>query len=243
MAPEAAAGARVRARRTRIGSVGSRSLKNEVSVRTGVGACACGRGVAENQRRTDAAVAPGDVDIVVLSHLHFDHAGGATRRDDADHIVPTFPSARYFINRLEWEDATSRAAELSGAYVADDFRPPEEAGQLELTDGDVEITGGLSTQVIGGHTRGHQLIRFDSEGQTAVYLADLCPMKAHLRAQWCMAYDVDLLTSRRTKPEVLGRATDEGWLVLLDHDTETAAARLARDERREFAVVESFERL
>lgn len=188
-------------------------------------------------------VKPQDVDVVVLSHLHFDHAGGTTRRDGSDRIVPAFPKARYLVNRLEWQDATSGAPELRGMYLAEDFLPLEEAGQLELTDGDVEITAGLSTWLTGGHTRGHQMLVFRSEGQTAIYVADICPMTSHVRSHWCMSYDVDLLTTRRLKPQILGRAADEGWLVLWDHDSDMAASRLARDEKREFVVVKPMERL
>ncbi len=100
-------------------------------------------------------VAPGDIDTVVFSHLHWDHAGGATRRGPDRSLVPAFPNATHYVNRLEWQDAVSGSPDLGG-YVAEDFEPLEEAGQVVLIEGEVEIVPGLWTRPTGGHTRGHQ---------------------------------------------------------------------------------------
>ncbi len=183
-------------------------------------------------------VAPEEVDTVVLSHLHFDHAGGATRYDEHGELTPTFPKARYVVQQREWEDAMSCASELRGAYPMDNLAPLEEADQLDLIDGDTEILPGLRSRVTGGHTAGHQAFFFLSQKQVAIYLGDLCPMASHTPALWCMAYDTFPLTTRRQKPIVLGEAADQGWLVLWDHDPDMVACRLERDEKREFRVVE-----
>jgi len=188
-------------------------------------------------------VSPDDVDLVVLSHLHFDHAGGGTRRQAAgkgrnNRIVPTFPRARYVVQSGEWDDATSGAPELEGAYPPENFLPLAEAGQLERIDGDVEIVPGLRSMLTPGHTRRHQSLVFSSAGRTAIYLGDLCPMAAHVRRMWCIAYDIDLLETRRRKPQVLGQAADENWIVLWDHDPDRTANRLVRDAKKEFAVVD-----
>lgn len=182
------------------------------------------------------------VDLVVLTHLHFDHAGGATHLEENGRVVPTFPNARYVVQRAEWQDATGGAAELRGSYPPENFVPLEEAGQLTLIEGDVEIVPGLRSLVTPGHTRGHQSLLLESEGRTAIYVGDLCPMTAHVRSHWCMAYDTQLLETRRRKPEVLGRAADGDWLVLWDHDPDWAACRLRR-EKQEFAVVDPLARL
>ncbi len=184
-----------------------------------------------------------DIDTVVLSHLHFDHAGGATRQDDGGRLVLTFPRARHLVSRTEWEDATSGAAELRGAYPPEHFLPLEEAGQLTLFEDNAEILPGLRSLLTGGHTRGHHALIFESGPETAIYPGDLCPMAAHVRSHWHMAYDTYPLVTRRRKPEVLGRAADEHWWVLWDHDPDHAACRLKRDEKKQFVVVEARETL
>jgi glyoxylase-like metal-dependent hydrolase (beta-lactamase superfamily II) len=184
-------------------------------------------------------VTPDQIDLVVLSHLHFDHAGGGVRRDPQGRLVPTFPRARYLVQQHEWETALSNAPELEGAYPTENLLPLKDAGQLELIEGDVPIVPGLRTLVTGGHTAAHQALVLESAGQAAIYIGDLCPTSCHVRRFWCMAYDTHPLVTRRRKPEILGRAADEGWWVLLDHDPNIAACRLARDPKREFVVAET----
>lgn len=179
------------------------------------------------------------IDTVILSHLHFDHAGGATRRDVAGQLVPTFPRATYIAQRAEWEIATADLPELRGSYPLDNLLPLRDSGQLQLVDGDVEMLPGIRSIVTGGHTTGHMSIAIESEGETAVFLGDICPTWKHLRTLWCMAYDVDLLQTRRIKPRVLGEIADNNWLALSDHDNEHAAVYLAHDKRHDFVVTQS----
>ena len=183
-------------------------------------------------------VSPEEIDTVALSHLHFDHAGGGTRKDATGKIVTTFPNARYFAQRGEWQTALSGVPELRGAYPLEHLLPVEESGRLILLEGDGEIVPGLSGQVTGGHTEWHQALVFSSEGETAVYLGDLCPTAASVRTFWGMSYDTDPLETRRRKPLLLGQAADEGWLLMWDHDPKIAAGRIARDPDREFVVTD-----
>lgn len=190
-------------------------------------------------------VSPEEIDLVVFSHLHFDHAGGGTICEGSDdtgqqaRIVPAFPNASYVAQRREWEDATSGVPELRGSYPLENLLPLQEAGCLRLIDGDEEIVPGLTAMVTGGHTAGHQALLFRSGGKTAAYLGDLCPTTAHLPSLWCMAYDVYLLDTRRRKPAVLGQAADENWLVCWDHDPITPWSRIQRDPKREFQAVDA----
>ncbi|HEX3727518.1 MAG TPA: MBL fold metallo-hydrolase [Pirellulales bacterium] len=183
-------------------------------------------------------VSPDEIDAVVFTHLHWDHAGGATRYDESRRPLPTFRNATHYVNRLEWEDATSGASELAGSYAAENFAPLEVAGQVVLVDGEVEIAPGLWTRVTGGHTRGHQALIFEAGSKVALYPGDLIPVVTHLRRLWCASYDLYPLETRRRKPELLAQAADGGWWVLWDHDPTTAVSHIERHKTREFVATD-----
>jgi glyoxylase-like metal-dependent hydrolase (beta-lactamase superfamily II) len=183
-------------------------------------------------------LSPEDIDLVVFSHLHFDHVGGASRRDLHGRIVPAFPKAKYFVGRMEWEDAASGMLELQTAYSPEHLAPLEACGRLVLMDDGSEVVPGLRACLTGGHTRGHLSLRFESGGQTLVYLGDLCPTTNHLRRMWHTAYDTYPLDTRRRKPHLLGEAADRGWWIVWNHDPKVAVSRLQRHPKREFVVVE-----
>ncbi len=188
-------------------------------------------------------VGPEEIDTVVLSHLHFDHAGGATRYDGQRRLVPTFPRARHVVGRLEWETAVSGAPELDRAYPMENIGPLAEAGLVELVGPEETIVPGLRARLTGGHTRGHLAVVMESGGKTALCIGDVCPTIAHLRRSWCLAYDTYLLHTRRVKPRLLGEAADGGWLVVWPHDANVAAAEIVRHPKREFEIVAPRERL
>lgn len=174
-------------------------------------------------------VSPDDIDWVILTHLHFDHAGGCTYRDEGHRLQLTFPRARHFVQRNEWDDAVGDLPELVGSYFQDDFKPLADAGLLELVDGSAEIVPGVTTQLTGGHTRGHQLVMLRSGDESAVLPGDICPTTAHLETFWTMAYDQSLLDVRRVKPGILNDIVANNRIALFSHDPYTPAARLARD--------------
>jgi len=179
-------------------------------------------------------VKPDDITWLILTHLHFDHAGGATFRDANGQLRPTFPRARHIVQRAEWDDAVSNLPELAGAYYPDDFIPLQKADLVDLIDGDAEVAPGIHTQLTGGHTRGHQLVRIESAGDSAVCLADICPTIAHLRTFWTMAYDQYLLTVRRIKPAILNDIVDHRRVALFSHDPCITAALLSRHSENEW---------
>ena len=190
-----------------------------------------------------AGVRPDGIDLVLLTHLHFDHAGGATKLDEAGRLVPAFPNAEYVVQRAEWDLATADLPELRGSYPLENIAPLGDSGRLRLIEGDGKVFPGITAEVTGGHTPGHQAFVIESGGQTAVYLGDACPTTRHLRTLWCMGYDLDLLATRRAKRSLLGRIADRGWIALFDHDPNIPAARLARDDAREFVTAEAWSRM
>jgi glyoxylase-like metal-dependent hydrolase (beta-lactamase superfamily II) len=181
-------------------------------------------------------VEPNDIDWALLTHLHFDHAGGATRRDHAGSLQPTFPRARYIVQRAEWADATGELPELAGAYYLDDFVPLKNADLVDLVDGDVEIAPGVTTQLTGGHTRGHQIVRFESGGESAVLLGDMCPTSGHLPPFWTMSYDQYPLDVRRRKPALLDDIVSRNRVALFSHDPQVLAARLTEGPTGEYVA-------
>jgi glyoxylase-like metal-dependent hydrolase (beta-lactamase superfamily II) len=158
-----------------------------------------------------------DIDVVIISHLHFDHAGGATRVANGK-LVPTFSKAKYYAQRGEWEFAHNANARARASYRADDFEPLREHGKLELIDGDTEIVSGIWARLTGGHTSHHQVVTFESAGNKGVFFADIMPTKSHVSPPWVMGYDHYPLASCDIKSEYLAKACAENWLVVFDHE-------------------------
>ena len=170
-----------------------------------------------------------DVAVVVASHLHFDHAGGSTTRDVSGRIRPTFPAARYVMQRGEYEYATHTNERTAASYFPHNFVPLVEAGLVDFVEGDREILSGIRSVLTPGHTPFHQGILIESAGERAFYLADLAPTAAHLPLPWIMGYDVEPLVTLETKRRILARAADEDWLVVFEHDATTAWGKVKHD--------------
>ncbi len=172
-----------------------------------------------------------DIDLVLLTHLHFDHCGGNTQRDDKT-VHATFPKARYFVQRSCWEEATHPNERTTAAYHEDDFLPVFETKQMELLDGNVQLLPGVSVYVTHGHTRGHQVIKVGSEGKTVLFTGDLIPTENHLPIPYIAAFDLFPLESMEHKRELLRQAEEERWLIVFGHGHETKAGYLERREGR-----------
>jgi glyoxylase-like metal-dependent hydrolase (beta-lactamase superfamily II) len=174
-------------------------------------------------------ITPQDIDIVIDTHLHFDHAGGNTSLRDDGGIVPTFPKARYVVQRGEYDYATHTNERTAASYFGHNFVPVEQSGQFEFADGEKEIVAGIRVLPTPGHVPFHQSVLIQSSGETAFYIADLVPTSAHLPLPWIMGYDVEPLVTLETKRRVLKRALDEEWLVIFEHDASVPWGRVAHD--------------
>ena len=176
-------------------------------------------------------VGPEDVTDVVLTHLHFDHAGGAVSRGPDGALGLTFPEADVYVQRRHWAWAHESPRE-GASFLAENLGPLEASGRLVLLDGEDDVPWpNVALHVVDGHTRGQQLVRVTDGERSLFYAADLVPTAAHVPALWIMAYDVEPLVTLREKTALLGRAADEGWTVVFEHDPEVASARVERTER------------
>ncbi len=170
---------------------------------------------------------PSDVDLVVATHLHFDHAGGGTVRDPDGTIRPSFPNARYVVNRGEYAFARLDNERIRASYVPENFEPLAASGRLELVAGDTEVVPGIRLVHAPGHTPHHQSIRIDLGGDALLFLADLVPTTAHLHLPWIMGYDVEPMVTLESKRALLTRAAEEGLLLAFEHDPFVAWGRAA----------------
>ena len=173
---------------------------------------------------------PESVDKVILTHLHFDHAGGCTTFDESGRLLPTYPKAEYLVQQREWEDATDPDPRSKPGYPKDNFLPLKESGQLELIDGDIELVTGIHTLVTGGHTRGHQSILIEAgDGRRMIFWSDLIPTTAHIRTNYIMSYDLYPLETMVMKEKLLEKSLAEGWTSAWVHDPEIVLGRIEQD--------------
>jgi len=173
-----------------------------------------------------AGLTASDIDIVLATHLHFDHAGGFTRRDADGRLRPRFPRARYVVRRGEWEDAMHPHARNRSSYLADDFVPLKDAGVLELVDEDQTIMPGVRVQHTGGHTQHHQVVWIESNGQHAVYAADIMPTAMHLLDGWIAGFDLYPVQTLAAKQRLVRDIVDRGARLLFEHDPAIAVAHI-----------------
>jgi glyoxylase-like metal-dependent hydrolase (beta-lactamase superfamily II) len=174
----------------------------------------------------DAGLAPHDIDIVLASHLHFDHAGGFTARDEEGRVAPRFPRARYVVRKGEWDDATHPHERNRASYFAENYVPLQDAGVLDLVDGDVEVMPGVRVRRTGGHTMHHHIVTIESGGKTAVFLADLIPSVAHVPLAWIMAYDLYPMDTLAFKRDFLREALEREYLLFFEHEPNVEAGYL-----------------
>jgi len=182
-----------------------------------------------------AGVKPEAVDAVVFTHLHWDHTGGATRRDENGALHLTFPRAVHYVQQRDWDEALAPNERTRGGFRPEDLLPLREEGRLRLLEGDSYLNKNVSVIVTGGHTTAHQLVRIASRGEVAYVTGDILPARIYLPATYATAYDLFPLTTAEAKQALLRRAERRGALLFLSHDAEYPAGRVTRDERGHYA--------
>ena len=173
---------------------------------------------------------PADVDLVVSTHLHFDHGGGNTRIDEDGIITPAFPKARYVMQKGELAFAQSPNERVRASYMSKNFLPLVEAGRVDTVDGPTELVEGLSLLPTPGHTPFHQSVVLEGGGERAVFLADLCPTAAHLPLPWIMGYDLEPLVTLETKRALWEKIQKENWILIFQHDVTVPWGRMAVED-------------
>ena len=170
-----------------------------------------------------AGAAPESIDIVLATHLHFDHAGGFTERAADGAVRPRFPRAQYVVRRGEFEDAMNPDERTKGSYFFENYKPLADHNVLQLVDEDATIMPGVRVRRTGGHTMHHQVVLIESAGKTAVFAADMLPTAAHLPEVWIMGYDLFPLDTLNFKRAFLREAIEREYLILFEHDPDIAA--------------------
>lgn len=158
-----------------------------------------------------------DITDVILTHLHFDHCGGSTKLVD-DEVVPTFPKAKYYIQREHFEWALNASDKDRVSFIKDDFIPLKNNDQLVLTEGEFRLFDGIEILTSNGHTPKQQHVKLSSEGKTIFYTGDLIPTASHIPYPYVMGYDLYPIKTIEEKKKILPQAYEENWILFFEHD-------------------------
>jgi len=173
-----------------------------------------------------------DIDIVIATHAHFDHIGAGTKANEDGKIIPTFPNAKYYFQRGEWEDALNPDERTKATYFKENLLPLQEQSLVELIDGDAQILANIRVEKTGGHTKHHQMIIIESDGKTAVYPGDILPSTFHLPIPYVMALDLYPVEVMAAKRKLYQRAIEGNWLVIIDHGEQVRAGYIRFDGKK-----------
>jgi len=185
-------------------------------------------------------IAPEQITDVFLTHLHFDHVGGAVKRDEGGHLVATFPNAVYWSNRIHWEWAMNPNPRETASFLKENFVPLLEQNKVKFIEksGD-EIAPGIKTIWLYGHTEAMMGLEINDNGKKYYYLADLIPSSFHIGLPYIMSYDLRPLITLEEKTSILNKMVDENAILLIEHDPTTYAVTLKRDDHGRIVKHES----
>jgi len=177
-----------------------------------------------------SGIAPEDIDIVINTHLHFDHCGWNTVRDQSGKAVATFPRAKYYAPEGEWLYARRPSERDAISYIPDNYDPLVSSGQMTLLKGGEEIVPGISVETFRGHTASMQAIIVCSGEKTACYISDLIPTSAHIDLAWGMGFDLYPLETIASKKRYYAHSVPGKWLTVFTHDPHMPWAYVEKEE-------------
>lgn len=185
-------------------------------------------------------IKPEQITDVILTHLHFDHAGGGTCSKNNE-LVPTFANAKYYVQKRNLETARTPNIREKASYFSANFEPLVDAKQLQILDGSAEnILPGISVNTSDGHTQGQQMVKITDGTTTLLYCGDVIPTSSHIRLAWIMGYDLDPLKLIQEKTAILSQAADQNWHLYFEHDPYCSVAKVAR-QGADFSFTERFQ--
>jgi glyoxylase-like metal-dependent hydrolase (beta-lactamase superfamily II) len=182
------------------------------------------------QSLEEEGLKPGDIDMVIITHLHFDHGGGNTRRDEQGNVVPKFPNATYIVQKREWDVGLTPNPRSKASYLKENYVPLEEYGLLKLIEGEKTVFPGITCIHTGGHTEGHQVVTIEDQGAGALYWADIMPTTSHVRIPYIMGYDLFPLEVIKSKEKFIKMSIDKGWISFFEHDPKFTHGRISLED-------------
>tara|TARA_Y100000590_G_scaffold458987_1_gene614889 strand:+ start:106 stop:966 length:861 start_codon:yes stop_codon:yes gene_type:complete len=182
-----------------------------------------------------------DITHVVLTHLHFDHAGGCIIKDDRGCIKPKFPNAKYYVSKSNWKAALNPSPRDRASYLKENFLCLKEEGVLELFDDNASIACGIDTYNVNGHTKGQQLIKVSGGNEVLIFCSDLIPLKSHVSPPWIMGYDLNAELTLKEKEVFLDKAAKKGWILFFYHDPLTVAVKIKKDKKY-YSIIDEIRR-
>ena len=171
-----------------------------------------------------------DITHVIITHLHFDHSGGALHFEDKQ-LKPSFPNATYYISDSNWKAAINPNEREKVSYISSNYMQLELEKKLNKIPDNYKILDGIETYVVNGHTKGQQLVKISDSSETIVFCSDLIPLKSHLKLPWIMGYDLNAEITLSEKKKFLDQASAENWILFFYHDPDCVAVRVQKSEK------------
>lgn len=185
---------------------------------------------AIEQKLKEKNILPDNITDVILTHLHFDHTGGSVKLE-SDKLVPTFPNAKYYVQKEQFNWALHPSKKDAGSFIKERFLPLAEEGVLNFVDGEYEFDDGIKLLPVHGHTFGQQLVKIFDSSVTLLFAADLIPTSAHIHLPYIMGYDIQPLKTIEEKSIFLQKAVSDDWILIFGHDNYLLGSKVEKTEK------------